>query len=81
LTDHSYSKQYVRWYYPPIVILKPDELEIEYKYFLIHMPGISGAFEEKAVIRTKEVITYYIYEPQHDIIYSNGVSYVLANRK
>ena len=81
LTDHSYSKQYVRWYYPPKAIIYPDEPEREYKYFLTHMPGVSGAFEESAIIRTKEVITYYIQDPQHDIIFSNGVSYGLANRK
>jgi len=81
LTDHSYSKQYVLWYYPPKALIYPDEPEREYKYFLIHMPGVSGAFEEGAIIRTKEVITNYVHDPKHDIIFSNGVSFGLANRK
>jgi hypothetical protein len=80
LTDRSYWSRNLLWYFPLDRLLNPDMIEREYDYFLIHLPGVGGAFEESGAIRNEKVIRNYInYSPEHDIIFSNGVSYILLH--
>jgi hypothetical protein len=81
LTDSEYSRKNLYWYYPPLKYVIPETKERIHDYFFIHIPGVGGSFEEPAVIRTKKVIEAHFYLPRYDIVYSNGVSYLLANRK
>ena len=80
LTDKDFSRKYLTWYYPPNKIIYPDLEEQEYEYFLIHLPGISGSFEEKALVRSKAVILDQIYDENYDVIYMNGESFILKKR-
>lgn len=74
LTGLDFVLEHVGWavYYP----LDKSELEREYDCFLIHLPGISGGFGEKAEMRTRHVILEAIYDSR--IVYTNGESYILA---
>jgi len=56
------------------------ETTAPYDYFLLHLPGIAGKFEEKAENRTRNVILSIIYNPDCNIVYSNGESYILDKR-
>jgi len=56
------------------------ETTAPYDYFLLHLPGISGKFEERAENRTRNVILSIIYDLDHNIVYSNGESYILDKR-
>jgi hypothetical protein len=57
--------------------LDKNKLGREYDCFLIHLPGISGGFEEKAEIRTRHIILESIYNST--IAYTNGESYILVH--
>ncbi|MHA2236911.1 MAG: hypothetical protein ACXAB2_00935 [Candidatus Hodarchaeales archaeon] len=81
LTDSEYSRKNLIWYYPPNIQIYPETVERLHDYFFIHLPGVGGSFEEQAIVRTKEIIEAHFYMPRYDIVYSNGVSYLLANRK
>jgi len=74
LTSWNFSTSHLVWYYP----LDPDALEREYSYFLIHLPGKSGRFYERAEIRTPDLILQVIYNSS--ILYSNGESYLLIEQ-
>jgi len=56
------------------------ETSVAHDYFLLHLPGVSGGFEEKVENRTRNVILSIIYDPNYDIVYSNGESYILNTR-
>jgi len=71
LTDYEMTT--LVWYYP----LSTLSSETKFDYFLIHLPGKSGVFEEKAEMRTRSLILEAIYNSS--IIYSNGESYILAD--
>jgi hypothetical protein len=73
LTEFNFSTNYFLYYYP----LDKDQVEKKYDYFLIHLPGKSGPFEERAEIRTTDLIAWAICNSS--VIYSNGESYVLGN--
>jgi len=75
LTDLDFVLEHIGWvnYYP----LGKGDLERKYDCFLIHLPGISGGFNEKAEIRTRQVILAAICNS--NIVYTNGESYILAN--
>jgi len=75
LTDLDFVLEHIGWvhYYP----LGKGDLERKYDCFLIHLPGISGGFGEKAEMRTRHVILEAIYDSS--IVYTNGESYILAN--
>lgn len=49
-------------------------------YFLLHLPGISGKFLEKAECRTKNIFLSTIYNSSYNIVYSNSESYILNKR-
>jgi hypothetical protein len=72
LSELNFSN-HLAYYYP----LDKSQPEKEYDYFFIHLPGISGAFEEKAELRTKDLILETIYNSS--IIYTNGESYALLH--
>jgi len=57
-----------------------ETIDRYYDYFLLHQPGISGSFQEKAENRTRNVISSIIYNSDHNIVYSNGESYILHKR-
>jgi len=73
LTELNFSVAHLTWYYP----LDKNQLEIKYDYFLIHLPGISGAFDEQAEMRTRDLILEAINNS--NIVYTNGESYILAH--
>jgi len=74
LASWDFSQDHKRSY--PLLI----ETAAPYDYFLLHLPGISGRFMEKAENRTTNVILSIIYNPDHNIVYSNGESYILDRR-
>jgi len=80
LTDKNFSRNSLTWYYPPNRILYPDMEVREYQYFLIHLPGPAGSFEEKAFVRVTPVILNQIYSNSHNVVYSNGESFILYFR-
>ena len=49
----------------------------EYDYLLIHLPGISGAFQERAILRSDDVILEMIYSDENNIVYTNSQSFIL----
>jgi len=73
LTDFSFSVAYITGYYP----LDKRQLEKRYDYFLIHLPGASGPFNEQAEMRTRDLILEAIYNSS--VIYTNGESYTLTH--
>jgi len=76
LTKISFSGTVI-WFYPFSRLLDESIPEKEYDYFLIHLPGKSGAFQEQAEIRTRSLILDAINSSS--IAYTNGESYVLLN--
>jgi len=74
LTSWNFSTSHLALYYP----LDKSVLEREYYYFLIHLPGMSGRFYERAEIRTPGLILQVIYNSS--ILCSNGESYLLIER-
>jgi hypothetical protein len=73
LTESNFSINHLAFYYP----LDKNQPEKEYDYFFIHLPGISGAFEEKVEVRTRDLILQAIYNSS--IVYTNGESYALLH--
>jgi hypothetical protein len=73
LTDFSFSVAYLTGYYP----LDKRQLEKRYDYFLVHLPGASGPFNEQAEIRTRDLILEAICNSS--VIYTNGESYTLTH--
>jgi hypothetical protein len=73
LSELSFSVNHLTYYYP----LDKIQPEKEYDYFFIHLPGISGAFEEKVEVRTKDLILEAIYNSS--IVYTNGESFALGH--
>lgn len=74
LTNINFSKAHIK-YYP----LSKEE-ELTFDFFLIHLPGKSGAFKEKAEFRTKSLISSYIYNSKYNIIYTNSEAYILNTK-
>jgi len=74
LTTYNFSNTYLLWYYP----LNTQVPKQTYEFFLIHIPGKSGTFGEKAEIRTHDLILSQIYNSS--ILYDNGESYVLHDK-
>jgi len=54
-----------------------QETSAPYHCFLLHLPGISGNFGERAENRTRNVILSIIYNSSYNIVYSNAESYIL----
>lgn len=78
LTDPQYFS-YATWFYPPNVEIYPGVEVKEYDVFMIHLPGISGSFEETALVRDRATILDQIYREDLDLVYSNSQSFVLYN--
>jgi hypothetical protein len=78
LTDRDFSYSYLLRYFPPDLLIFPDLEEKEYSYLLTHLPGVSGTFEERALVRSEEVILDLIYDETHNNIYTNSQSFMLA---
>jgi len=76
LTERGFSKTLL-WFYPFSGLLDESIPRKNYDYFLIHLPGKSGAFEEQAEIRTRSLILEALYDESYNIVYSNSESYVL----
>jgi len=76
LTEIDFSRTVI-WFYPFTRLLDESIPEKEYDYFLIHLPGKSGAFQEQAEIRTRGLILDAINNSS--IVYTNGESFVLIN--
>jgi hypothetical protein len=72
LTEFNFSTAHLIHYYP----LDSDQPREQYDYFLIHLPGASGGFEERAEMRTADNITGSIYDS--GIVYTDGESFVLT---
>lgn len=78
LTNYNFSRSHIAWYYP----LDKTAPERNYDYFLIHLPGKSGAFQESAEVRTRTLIIESLYKSTktYNILYNNGESYMLNVR-
>ena len=74
LTEFNFSVTHLISYYP----LDKKQPVQEYYCFLIHLPGISGPFENPAETRTRDLILEAIYNSSN--IYTNGESFVLLNQ-
>ena len=79
LTEINFSRTVI-WFYPFSRLLDESIPEKDYDYFLTHLPGKSGPFEEKAEIRTRSLILEALYNESYNIVYSNVESYVLDRR-
>ena len=80
LTSRNYFNNYVTWYYPLSKLISDDIDEKEYQYLLLHLPGISGSFEERADIRSTDIIIDQMENEKYMIIYSNSKSIILYNK-
>jgi hypothetical protein len=74
LTNINFSATSLVSYYP----IDKNQTEQRYDYFLINLPGKSGAPAVEPPLRTTSVIIEYIYNSS--IAYTNGESFVLAHR-
>jgi len=72
LTSINFSRAHTRYY--PLSKEEPREFD----YFLIHLPGKSGGFEDQAETRTRSLILSAIYNASYNILYTNGESYILG---
>jgi hypothetical protein len=77
LTSFDFSAN-LTWYYPIASLVDKNIVRISYDYFLIHLPGKSGAFLEQAEMRTTKLIVDTLRDST--IIYTNGESYVCVPR-
>ncbi|MFX0139911.1 MAG: hypothetical protein ACFFDN_40090 [Candidatus Hodarchaeota archaeon] len=73
LTEYAFSRN-IMWYNPLTELYYQNVVEREYDYFLIHIPGKSGAFSEPLELRTRKIIVSYINYA--NIFYTNGESYI-----
>jgi len=76
LTDYSFSRTNLAWYYPYSNLLDENTTQEMYDYFLIHLPGKSGVFGEPAEIRSRTLILDGLYGSS--IVYTNGESYICS---
>lgn len=74
LTRLDFSVAHLTRYYP----LDKNQPVRTYDCFLIHLPGISGVFAEQVEMRTRVLLIETMYNSS--IVYTNGESYVLANK-
>jgi hypothetical protein len=75
MTNYTFSTGRVLYYYYPLSrLLDKSIIKQEYDYFLIHSPGKSGSFQEKAEIRTPALIAASIQNCS--LVYNNGESYI-----
>jgi hypothetical protein len=74
LTDFNFSATYLLYYYP----LDKKQTAQEYHCFLIHLPGVSGPFENPAETRRRDLILEVI--DNSSSIYTNGESFMLLNK-
>ena len=72
LTDLNFSSLQLLRYYP----LQSDQRELEYAFFLIHLPGIAGPFDNPAEFRTTDIILGAVNNS--NVVYTNGESLVLS---
>lgn len=73
LTEPNFwANHSIWWRYYPLDLRLP---KLEYDFFLIHIPGISGPFSERAETRTGDLILEAIHNSS--IVYTNGESYVI----
>lgn len=77
LSSYNFWEPLFVWFYPFSRLIDKNISEQEYDFFLIHLPGKSGAFQEKAEIRTRSLILTTINNST--IIYTNCESYILMN--
>lgn len=75
LTQYNFSRNVIL-YYPIATLVDKNIVEREYDYFLIHLPGKSGAFSEQAEMRTRELILGTV--KNSSVLYTNGESYICA---
>jgi len=76
LTSYAFSQSHITWFYPFSVLIEEPPKISEYNYFLIHLPGKSAVFHNKAEISTRNLVIEAVNGS--NIIYSNGESYMLA---
>lgn len=76
LTSSNFSRSHLIWYNPFSRLLDESIPKREYDYFLVHLPGKSGVFQEKVEIRTENLILEAINNS--NILYTNSESYILA---
>ena len=73
LAGYDYWVSYKIDYYP----IDKNQTERQYEFFLTHLPGASGRFQEPVEIRTKSLILSTIYNSS--VIYTNGESFILTD--
>ena len=79
LTDTDYYQGKLIWYYPPNTKIYSQLEPKDYDVFMVHFPGISGSFEERADVRDYDTVLHYIYYEDLDLVFSNSQSFMLYN--
>lgn len=49
-----------------------------WEILLLHQPGASGPFSERAEYRSSAEISRIVSEPEYSLVYSNGMSFILS---
>jgi hypothetical protein len=73
VADSNFRIMHVVKYNPLDTLREPQS----YSYFIIHVPGKAGVFDERAAIRTPDIIAEAV--ANSSTIYSNGESYILLH--
>jgi hypothetical protein len=73
VADFSFMSLHFINYYP----IDTQEPQQRYDLLIIHVPGKAGILEEKANLRTPDLILQTVYNS--DVVYTNGESYMLAH--
>jgi hypothetical protein len=74
MANYSFIISHMMYYYP--IGTQPQE---EYNLLIIHVPGKAGVLEEKANVRTPDLILQTIYNSS--VVYTNGESFILAHTR
>jgi uncharacterized membrane protein len=78
LTRYDFPQTHLVWFYPFSRLIDKSTPQKEYDFFLMHLPGKSGAFAEQAEIRTKNLIFGALNNSTNSVVYSNGESFIVA---
>lgn len=79
LTSRLYFHRYITFYYPPSSYINNFIEKKPYQYIATHLPGVSGSFEEVAVIRDSKTIINLTINDNSNLIYSNSESLISYN--
>jgi hypothetical protein len=73
IADYDFLDAHLIFYYP----IDKQQPQQAYDLFIIHVPGRAGILQEKAPVRTPDLILQTIHDS--GVVYTNGESYILAH--